>query len=196
MRKNKEKCEIWFDGHMIPCESKIQCTILHYGIPRSCAFLTHESSNQFTGSNWEHSKRNHICWTTSKNHRSSTESLVSTRSCCSSFVLGFLGRICCGRLGRWYSLGCKKGQASLCISRFSYSPTLLMINVSKFLKFNCGRFGPAGDPRGAGIGTPEAIKLVWSCHREVIYDVGPVPHQWQIPPSTWANILFVSTRLM
>nr|XP_043621839.1 probable aldehyde dehydrogenase [Erigeron canadensis] len=45
-------------------------------------------------------------------------------------------------------------------------------------------FGPAGDPRGAGIGTPEAIKLVWSCHREVIYDVGPVPHKWQLPPST------------
>lgn len=45
-------------------------------------------------------------------------------------------------------------------------------------------FGPAGDPRGAGIGTPEAIKLVWSCHREVIYDIGPVPHQWQTPPST------------
>ncbi|KAL5544405.1 hypothetical protein UlMin_008189 [Ulmus minor] len=45
-------------------------------------------------------------------------------------------------------------------------------------------FGPAGDPRGAGIGTPEAIKLVWSCHREVIYDYGPVPEQWEIPPST------------
>jgi 1-pyrroline-5-carboxylate dehydrogenase len=34
-------------------------------------------------------------------------------------------------------------------------------------------FGPAGDPRGAGIGTPEAIRLVWSCHREIIYDMGP-----------------------
>ncbi|KAM1186389.1 hypothetical protein ACFX2I_015476 [Malus domestica] len=45
-------------------------------------------------------------------------------------------------------------------------------------------FGPAGDPRGAGIGTPEAIKLVWSCHREIIYDVGPLPKQWQTPPST------------
>nr|ACL13549.1 delta-1-pyrroline-5-carboxylate dehydrogenase protein [Malus domestica] len=45
-------------------------------------------------------------------------------------------------------------------------------------------FGPAGDPRGASIGTPEAIKLVWSCHREIIYDVGPVPKQWQTPPST------------
>ncbi|KAL9243217.1 hypothetical protein vseg_017130 [Gypsophila vaccaria] len=45
-------------------------------------------------------------------------------------------------------------------------------------------FGPAGDPRGAGIGTPEAIKLVWSCHREIIYDIGPVPHQWQTPEST------------
>ncbi|XP_047330347.1 delta-1-pyrroline-5-carboxylate dehydrogenase 12A1, mitochondrial [Impatiens glandulifera] len=45
-------------------------------------------------------------------------------------------------------------------------------------------FGPAGDPRGAGIGTPEAIKLVWSCHREIIYDVGPVPRGWETPPST------------
>lgn len=34
-------------------------------------------------------------------------------------------------------------------------------------------FGPAGDPRAAGIGTPEAIRLVWSCHREVIGDFGP-----------------------
>nr|AKN79305.1 delta-pyrroline-5-carboxylate dehydrogenase 2 [Betula platyphylla] len=45
-------------------------------------------------------------------------------------------------------------------------------------------FGPAGDPRGAGIGTPEAIKLVWSCHREIIYDIGPLPRHWDIPPST------------
>ncbi|KAL5064766.1 hypothetical protein RYX36_026503 [Vicia faba] len=45
-------------------------------------------------------------------------------------------------------------------------------------------FGPAGDPRGAGIGTPEAIKLVWSCHREVIYDYGPVSKDWEIPSST------------
>jgi 1-pyrroline-5-carboxylate dehydrogenase len=36
-------------------------------------------------------------------------------------------------------------------------------------------FGPAGDPRAAGIGTKEAIRLVWSCHREVIADVGPLP---------------------
>jgi len=42
-------------------------------------------------------------------------------------------------------------------------------------------FGPAGDPRGAGIGTPEAIKLVWSCHREVIYDHGPIPSGWTLP---------------
>ncbi|KAL9434373.1 hypothetical protein AB3S75_029083 [Citrus x aurantiifolia] len=45
-------------------------------------------------------------------------------------------------------------------------------------------FGPSGDPRGAGIGTPEAIKLVWSSHREIIYDYGPVPGNWEIPPST------------
>jgi len=36
-------------------------------------------------------------------------------------------------------------------------------------------FGPAGDPRSAGIGTPEAIRLVWSCHREIINDYGPIP---------------------
>lgn len=45
-------------------------------------------------------------------------------------------------------------------------------------------FGPCGDPRGAGIGTPEAIKLVWSTHREIIYDFGPVPQKWEIPAST------------
>ncbi|KAL8457933.1 hypothetical protein ACS0TY_035697 [Phlomoides rotata] len=45
-------------------------------------------------------------------------------------------------------------------------------------------FGPCGDPRGAGIGTPEAIKLVWSCHREVIYDIGPVPQNWTTPQPT------------
>jgi 1-pyrroline-5-carboxylate dehydrogenase len=35
-------------------------------------------------------------------------------------------------------------------------------------------FGPSGDPRSGGIHTPEAIKLCWSSHREVIYDHGPV----------------------
>ncbi|EIE18461.1 aldehyde dehydrogenase [Coccomyxa subellipsoidea C-169] len=40
-------------------------------------------------------------------------------------------------------------------------------------------FGPAGDPRSAGIGTPEAIRLVWSCHREIISDVGPIPQGFQ-----------------
>jgi 1-pyrroline-5-carboxylate dehydrogenase len=42
-------------------------------------------------------------------------------------------------------------------------------------------FGPAGDPRGAGIGTPEAIRLVWSCHREIIYDEGPISWHEQGP---------------
>lgn len=45
-------------------------------------------------------------------------------------------------------------------------------------------FGPAGDPRGAGIGTIEAIRMVWSCHREVIMDQGPVPEDWTIPGAT------------
>ena len=42
-------------------------------------------------------------------------------------------------------------------------------------------FGPAGDPRGAGIGTPEAIQVVWSCHREIIEDFGPIPQGWSLP---------------
>jgi len=41
-------------------------------------------------------------------------------------------------------------------------------------------FGPAGDPRGAGIGSPEAIRLVWSCHREVIADE-LIPEGWTTP---------------
>jgi len=39
-------------------------------------------------------------------------------------------------------------------------------------------FGPSGDPRSGGIHTPEAIKLCWSSHREIIYDYGPVPKTW------------------
>ena len=31
-------------------------------------------------------------------------------------------------------------------------------------------FGPCGDPRSAGIGSPEAITQTWSCHREIIKD--------------------------
>ena len=44
-------------------------------------------------------------------------------------------------------------------------------------------FGPAGDPRGAGIGSPEAIQLVWSCHREIIRDEVVDP-TWTRPPPT------------
>ena len=43
-------------------------------------------------------------------------------------------------------------------------------------------FGPAGDPRAAGIGSPEAIQVTWSCHREVITDEGPVDAEWNAPP--------------
>ena len=42
-------------------------------------------------------------------------------------------------------------------------------------------FGPSGDPRGAGIGTPEAIRTTWSAHREIIFDEGKLPEQWAIP---------------
>lgn len=44
-------------------------------------------------------------------------------------------------------------------------------------------FGPSGDPRAAGIGTPEAIISTWSGHREIIMDQGPQPDGWKIPPS-------------
>jgi 1-pyrroline-5-carboxylate dehydrogenase len=44
-------------------------------------------------------------------------------------------------------------------------------------------FGPAGDPRGAGIGTPEAIHVTWSCHREIIMDQGALNDDWETPPS-------------
>ena len=36
-------------------------------------------------------------------------------------------------------------------------------------------FGPCGDPRAAGIGTPEAIRSTWSGHREIIFDQGALP---------------------
>lgn len=45
-------------------------------------------------------------------------------------------------------------------------------------------FGPAGDPRGAGIGSPYAIQLVWSSHREIIYDDGEVPSDWTLPEAS------------
>lgn len=37
-------------------------------------------------------------------------------------------------------------------------------------------FGPSGDPRGAGIGTPEAIILTWSAPRCIIRDTGPIDY--------------------
>jgi len=44
-------------------------------------------------------------------------------------------------------------------------------------------FGPCGDPRGAGIGTPEAILSTWSGHREIVMDHGPLPENWVVPDS-------------
>lgn len=42
-------------------------------------------------------------------------------------------------------------------------------------------FGPCGDPRGSGIGTPEAILNTWTCHREIVRDFGPLKKDWTIP---------------
>jgi 1-pyrroline-5-carboxylate dehydrogenase len=44
-------------------------------------------------------------------------------------------------------------------------------------------FGPCGDPRAAGIGTPEAIIATWSGHREIIMDQGALERGWNVPPS-------------
>jgi 1-pyrroline-5-carboxylate dehydrogenase len=44
-------------------------------------------------------------------------------------------------------------------------------------------FGPCGDPRAAGIGTPEAIVATWSGHREIILDQGALESGWTSPPS-------------
>lgn len=43
-------------------------------------------------------------------------------------------------------------------------------------------FGPSGDPRQGGIGTPEAIQYVWSHHREIITDIGPIPKEYNKNP--------------
>ena len=43
-------------------------------------------------------------------------------------------------------------------------------------------FGPSGDPRAAGIGTPEAIISTWSGHREIIFDQGALATDWATPP--------------
>jgi len=45
-------------------------------------------------------------------------------------------------------------------------------------------FGPAGDPRGAGIGSPEAVLSVWTCHREIVRDQLPVDENWKLPEAT------------
>jgi 1-pyrroline-5-carboxylate dehydrogenase len=45
-------------------------------------------------------------------------------------------------------------------------------------------FGPGGDPRAAGIGTPAAVRDTWSGHREVVTDAGPLPAAWSTPPPT------------
>ena len=33
------------------------------------------------------------------------------------------------------------------------------------------------------IGTPEAIHVTWSCHREIITDQAALPEDWETPPS-------------
>lgn len=67
----------------------------------------------------------------------------------------------------------------VCVLCFSWlQPECLVISALCCLVAGAPQnhwFGPAGDPRGAGIGTPEAIRMVWSCHREIIQDFGPIP---------------------
>lgn len=44
-------------------------------------------------------------------------------------------------------------------------------------------FGPSGDPRGTGIGTPEAIIRTWSAPRCVIRDTGPIDYSTHLVQS-------------
>ncbi len=44
-------------------------------------------------------------------------------------------------------------------------------------------FGPCGDPRGAGIGTPQAIINTWSSPRCIIRDVGPIDYSAKLVQS-------------
>lgn len=48
-------------------------------------------------------------------------------------------------------------------------------------------FGPAGDPRGAGIGSPEAITMTWTTHREIVKDHGPIESTWKPFIPHWFN---------
>ena len=43
-------------------------------------------------------------------------------------------------------------------------------------------FGSGNDPRAAGASSHEGIIYTWSCHREIVKDVGPVPEDWSTPP--------------
>ncbi|KAJ1487339.1 hypothetical protein T484DRAFT_2237213 [Baffinella frigidus] len=45
-------------------------------------------------------------------------------------------------------------------------------------------FGPSGDPRAAGIGTADAIRLTWSCHREIVQDTADIQSDWTTPART------------
>ena len=44
-------------------------------------------------------------------------------------------------------------------------------------------FGPSGDPRGAGIGTPKAIIITWSALRCINRDVGPIDYSVELAQS-------------
>lgn len=45
-------------------------------------------------------------------------------------------------------------------------------------------FGPGCDPRGAGIGSIEAIRNVWSYHREIVVDNHKVGGEWKQPATS------------
>ena len=45
-------------------------------------------------------------------------------------------------------------------------------------------FGPAGDPRAAGIGTIESILQGWTCHREIVHDILDPSMEWTTPAAS------------
>ena len=43
-------------------------------------------------------------------------------------------------------------------------------------------FGCGNDPRACGASSPEGVLYTWTCHREIVMDIGPAPKNWKTPP--------------
>lgn len=67
------------------------------------------------------------------------------------------------------SAGIRASTTSIPFTISSSMESALGLDASAF-----HQFGPGGDPRAASIATPEGIRLVWSCNREIVRDEGEI----------------------